>query len=78
MLLSRVKNLEENVCENHHLNDNDLPAAIRRQLVKEDDILNQIIEDFDHEYKRIWGLNILGIYFGTDPVIDAARIYMQI
>lgn len=66
MLLSRVKNLEENVCENHHLNDNDLPAAIRRQLVKEDDILNQIIEDFDHEYE------------GTDPVIDAARIYMQI
>jgi len=66
MLLSRVKNLEENVCENYHLNDNDLPAAIRRQLVKEDDILNQIIEDFDHEYE------------GTDPVIDAARIYMQI
>lgn len=58
--------MEENVCENHHLNDNDLPAAIRRQLVKEDDILNQIIEDFDHEYE------------GTDPVIDAARIYMQI
>ena len=62
----KVKDLEENVVEQRKIDDQDLPNAIRKQIVKENEVLDQILEEYDHDYE------------GTDPVIDAARIYKKI
>lgn len=45
------------------MDDDDLPPVIRQQIENENKVLDDILEGFDHEYE------------GTDPVIDAARIY---